>query len=202
MADLYLGLLHHPVLDKNGQVVTTAVTNMDIHDIARSARTYGVRAFYVATPVRALQVLAAKIMEHWQTGFGSTYNVTRKDALSVVRLGHDLDGVLVDVERETGMRPRLVATSARHGAGRVSFPALRNQLRVSVAPHLIVLGTGWGLAPEVTERADVMLEPIHGPTDYNHLSVRSAAAVILDRLRGAGYESRSSGKSHSCEVTP
>jgi len=202
MADLYLALLHHPVLDKNGHIVTTALTNMDIHDIARSARTYGVRGFYVATPVKALQVLAAKIMEHWQTGFGSTYNVTRKDALGVVRIARDLDSVLIDMERETGRRPRLVATSARDGANRVSFPALRDQLDGSPEPHLIVLGTGWGLAPEITERAHIMLEPVHGPTDYNHLSVRSAAAVILDRLRGAGYERRSSGKSQSCEVAP
>ena len=202
MADLYVALLHHPVLDKNGHVVTTAVTNMDIHDIARSARTYGVRAYYVVTPVKALQVLAAKIIEHWQTGFGSTYNATRKDALSLVRLERDLDGVLIDLERTTGMRPRLVATSAREGGNRVSFSALRAELGVRPDPHLIVLGTGWGLAPEVTERADVMLEPIHGPSDYNHLSVRSAAAVILDRLRGAGYEGHSSAKTESCEVAP
>jgi hypothetical protein len=202
MADLYLALLHHPVLDKNGQVVTTALTNMDIHDIARSARTYGVRGFYVVTPVKALQVLAAKILEHWQTGYGSTYNVTRKDALSLVRLERDLDSALLHLEHDTGMRPRLVATSARAGGNRVSFAALRAQLGVRSEPHLIVLGTGWGLAPEVTERADVMLEPIHGPTDYNHLSVRSAAAVILDRLRGAGYEVRSSAKSQSCEGAP
>jgi hypothetical protein len=202
MADLYVALLHHPVLDKNGQVVTTALTNMDIHDIARSARTYGVQAFYVVTPVKALQALAAKIMEHWRTGYGSTYNLTRKDALRLVKLERDLDSVLLDLEHGTGMRPRLVATSARDGANRVTFSALREELCVRPDPHLIVLGTGWGLAPEVTERADVMLEPIHGTTDYNHLSVRSAAAVILDRLRGAGYEGRSSGKTQSREVTP
>src|SRR5574340_1006384 len=182
MSDLYLALLHHPVLDKNGLIVTTAVTNMDIHDISRSARTFSVRGFYVVTPVKALQVLAAKIIEHWQTGYGSTYNVTRKDALSLVRLEHDLDGVLVDLERRTGTRPRLVATSARSGPDRTSFRALRAQLATSPDPHLIILGTGWGLTPEVTERADVLLEPIQGPTDYNHLSVRSAAAIILDRL--------------------
>lgn len=202
MADLYLALLHHPVLDKNGLIVTTAVTNMDIHDISRSARTFGVRGFYVVTPVRALQVLAAKIIEHWQTGFGSTYNLTRKDALSLVRLESDLDGVLVDLERSTGARPRLVATSARSGPDRTSFPALRAQLETSLDPHLIVLGTGWGLAPEVTERADVMLEPIQGPSDYNHLSVRSAAAIILDRLRSAGYEEHSSNKTQACEEAP
>lgn len=185
MADLFLVLLHHPVLDKNGQIVTSALTNMDIHDIARSARTYGVRGFYVATPVKALRTLAAKIMEHWETGYGSTYNLTRKDALSIVRLEHDLDTTIIAVERETGMRPCLVITSARPGSGRTSFAELRARLGHAAEPHLVVLGTGWGLAPDVTERADVTLEPIWGPTDYNHLSVRSAAAVILDRLRGS-----------------
>lgn len=184
MADLYLVLLHHPMLDKTGVIVTTALTNMDIHDIARSARTYGVRRFYVATPVKALRALAAKIMEHWETGYGSTYNVTRKDALSLVGLEHDLDSTILTLERETGMRPRLIATSARSGPNRTSFADLRGQLDVRPEPHLVMLGTGWGVAPEVTERADVTLEPICGPTDYNHLSVRSAAAIILDRLRG------------------
>ena len=116
MADLSLVLLHYPVLDKNGLIVTTALTNMDIHDIARSARTYGVRHFYVATPVRPLQTLAAKLMEHWDSGYGSTYNATRKDALSLVRLERDLDSSMLTLEHETGMRPRLVMTSARSGA--------------------------------------------------------------------------------------
>jgi hypothetical protein len=39
MADLYLALLHYPVYDKDHKIVTTSITNMDIHDIARSART-------------------------------------------------------------------------------------------------------------------------------------------------------------------
>ena len=185
MADLSLVLLHHPVIDKNGQVVTTALTNMDIHDIARTARTYGVHRFYVAHPVKALRVLAAKIMEHWETGYGSTYNATRKDALSLVRLEQDLDSTLINCERESGMRPRLVVTSARGGPNRTSYATLRAELDSSSEPHLLVFGTGWGLTPEITERADVILEPVRGPTDYNHLSVRSAAAVILDRLRGA-----------------
>ena len=188
MADLYLALLHYPVLDKNGLVVTAAVTNMDIHDIARSARTYGVRAFYVATPVKALRTLAAKIIEHWQTGYGSTYNATRKDALSLVRLERDLDSVIVAVEQETGLRPRLVVTSAREGPNSTTFSALRAQLEHCRNPLLLVLGTGWGLAPEVIDQADVQLEPVRGPSNYNHLSVRSAAAIILDRLRGARYE--------------
>ena len=182
MADVSLVLIHYPVLDKNGQIVTSALTNMDIHDIARTARTYGVRRFYVATPVKPLQVLALKIMEHWATGYGSTYNLTRKDALGLVRLEQDLDTTMIAVEREFGDRPRLVMTSARSGPDRTTFATLRGELEGSPEHHLLVLGTGWGLAPEVMERADVTLEPVVGPSDYNHLSVRSAAAVILDRL--------------------
>jgi len=184
MADLFLALLHHPVLDKNGQIVTSAVTQMDIHDIARTATTYGVRRFYVVTPVRALRALSEKILEHWQTGYGSTYNMTRKQALSLVRIETDLDGTLVAIERESGQQPTLVVTSARPGQARIDYDGLRERLRGDPTPHLLVFGTGWGLAPEVMERADLCLAPIDGPTDYNHLSVRSAAAVILDRLRG------------------
>lgn len=182
MGDIYLALLHHPVLDKNGQIVTTALTNMDVHDIARTSRTYGVRRFYIVHPVRALQLLALKIMEHWETGFGSTYNLTRKDALSLVELEADLDGVIVSVERHAGTRPVLVTTSARGGPKRISFADFRRRREADATPYLIVLGTGWGLTPEVMDRADLILEPIVGPSDYNHLSVRSAAAVILDRL--------------------
>jgi hypothetical protein len=185
MTKVALVLIHYPVLDKNGQIVTSALTNMDIHDIARSARTYGVERFYVATPIKVLRRLSEKIMEHWETGFGSTYNLTRKDALGLVRLEHDLDTTMLAVEREFGALPRLVMTSARDGQNRTPFPALRRQLDESETPHLIVLGTGWGLAPEIMKRADVVLEPVRGPSDYNHLSVRSAAAVILDRLFAA-----------------
>lgn len=185
MADLYLALLHHPVLDKNGAIVTTAVTNIDIHDIARSAATYGVRRFFVVTPVRALRALSERIIEHWETGFGSTYNTTRKEALALVGIETDLDGALVAIERETGARPTIVVTSARPAAQTIGFDTLRARLAAADGPYLLVFGTGWGLAPEVLQRADLRLAPVLGPTPYNHLSVRAAAAIILDRLHGA-----------------
>ena len=185
MADLFIVLLHHPMLDKNGQIVTTALTNMDIHDMARTARTYGVTRFYIATPVVALRALADKIIEHWEVGFGSTYNETRKDALSIVALESDLDGVIVAVEHATKQRPRIVVTSAKDGGERVTFGQLREEIAASSEPYLLVFGTGWGLAPEIIAAADRYLEPITGTADYNHLSVRSAAAIVLDRLRGA-----------------
>ena len=183
MGDLYVALLHHPVYDKNGAVVTTAVTNMDVHDLSRLTRTFGLRACYIATPVPTLRRLVERIMQHWETGPGSTYNTTRKEALACVRLAHDLDGAVADIERETGTLPRLVATSAREGGTRLGFPAMRARLRADARPELLILGTGWGLTPEVLDRVDDLLDPIRGTGDYNHLPVRAAAAIILDRLR-------------------
>lgn len=185
MADLYVALLHHPVYDKNGAVVTTSVTNLDVHDIARLSRTFGVRGFYVCTPVPTLRRLVERIMRHWESGPGSVYNTTRKEALRIAHLVGELDDAVAEVEHETGALPHLVATSARAGDGRLPFAALRRRLEAPGRPVLLVLGTGWGLTSEVLARVDDVLEPIAGTGDYNHLSVRAAAAIMLDRLRGA-----------------
>lgn len=184
MAPLYVVLLHHPVYDKRGQVVATAVTNMDVHDLARTGKTYGVAGIFIATPVRALRLLAEKIIDHWQKGFGASYNETRREALSLVRTVVDLDGAILEIERATGERPVLIATTAKEGAVRVAFPVLRERLASSPAPHLLMLGTGWGMTRELLDRADLCLEPIRGIGDYNHLPVRAAAAIMLDRLLG------------------
>lgn len=184
MARLYVVLLHHPVYDKHGQIVATAVTNMDVHDLARIAKTYGLAGVFIATPVRALRLLAEKILEHWRTGFGAEYNETRREALALVHTVVDLDAAVLEVEREVGERPILVATSAKDGPNRKSFFDLRQQLARNEAPHLLILGTGWGLTGEILDRADLVLEPIRGPSEYNHLPVRAAAAIMLDRLLG------------------
>ena len=184
MADIYLALIHYPVYDRDHKVVTTSITNMDIHDIARSARTYGVKRYFVVTPTRTLRLLAQKILDHWEHGYGSTYNETRKDALSLVALADDLDATVKLIQEETGEMPRLVATSARTGARRIAFAEIREKVAAPGQPLLFLFGTGWGLTEEVLDRAEYILEPIQGFTTYNHLSVRAAAAILLDRLRG------------------
>ena len=184
MAPLYLALLHFPVYDKNRQVVTTAVTHMDIHDIARSACTFGVRRFYVVTPVHALRELSARILEHWGSGWGASYNATRKDALALVGLTEDLDHTIVDVERDAGVAPMLLVTSARTHRPTITYAGLRRLIAETERPLLIVFGTGWGLTEEIIDRADHQLPAVLGTGDYNHLSVRSAAAIILDRMCG------------------
>jgi hypothetical protein len=142
-----------------------------------------VRGYYVCTPIPTLHRLVERIILHWEEGPGAAYNETRKEALAAVRMADELDAAMTDVERETGTLPRLVATSARAGGDRLTYEALRTRLRTDPRPELLVFGTGWGLTREVLDRCDDLLEPILGVGDYNHLSVRSAASIILDRLR-------------------
>ena len=186
LADVYVALLHHPVSDRRGDTVTSSITNLDIHDIARTCRTYGVKAFYVVNPVRTLQLLASRIIDHWERGYGSAYNSTRREALSLARLCDTLDDAVAQVRAECGTTPRLVATSARSVAGRerTTFGKMREMLIRDDVPCMILLGTGWGLADAVFARSDLILEPVEGRDDYNHLSVRAASAVMLDRILG------------------
>ncbi len=178
---LHLALVHYPVLDKNGATIAAAVTNLDLHDIARAARTYGVRGYHIVTPVIDQHELVNSLRDHWVKGHGATYNPKRKQALALVELHEQLSDAIAAVEENEGQRPRVVVTSARFEDSSLGFSELRAQLSAGDL-ILLVLGTGWGLAPDCLSTADDRLAPINGPSDYNHLSVRSAAAIMLDRL--------------------
>ncbi len=179
-----IALLHYPVHDKNRRVVATAVTNLDIHDIARTARTFGLARYYVVTPVPGQQELSRRIVRHWREGWGAGYNPKRKAALELVSVVATLDEAVSDLEKEFGGPVRTVATGAAGAPNSVSYALLGEKIRAGEANYLLLLGTGWGLTAEVLDRADYILEPITGPGSYNHLAVRSAAAIIVDRLLG------------------
>jgi hypothetical protein len=183
VADLFIALIHHPVLDRRGTIVASAITSLDLHDLARSARTYGVRAMYVAHPVKELRDFALSVRDRWLEGYGRQFDSLRREALERVAIVTDLDEVIGSIKGVCGVRPLIVHTSARTQGG-VSYQALRQELEGDGPPLLILFGTGFGLAPQIAERADRILAPILGPGDYNHLSVRAAASIILDRLRG------------------
>ena len=184
-ANFSVALIHYPVYDKNRAVVATAVTNLDIHDIARAARTFGLARYYIVTPVAEQRKLVEKIREHWLSGWGSTYNPKRKAALELLQTENSLDEAVADIERRSGRRPKLVMTGAAGRANSVSFSGLKDLLLAEPdQPFLLLLGTGWGLTEEVFEKSDYVLEPIGGGGDYNHLSVRSAASIMMDRLFG------------------
>ncbi|MHB1651050.1 MAG: RNA methyltransferase [Desulfitobacteriaceae bacterium] len=184
MGELYLALIHAPVYNKNRAVVATSITNLDLHDIARSATTFGAKRYYIVHPAEAQQTLARRIMGFWQEGFGAEYNPDRREAFAGVHLLASLDEVLQDIQAVEGKVPLRVATDARKYHNTITYSALRQRMKTEDTPFLLLFGTGWGLLQEDVENADLILEPIYGPGEYNHLSVRSAAAIILDRLRG------------------
>lgn len=180
---LYVALVHHPVIDKNGETIASAVTNLDLHDIARVCRTYGVRGYYVITPLTDQMVLVRSILDHWLVGAGGTYNPNRRQALELVRVAATVDGMVGEIAQAEGRRPKIVATTARRNAGDLSYRRLREML-IDPMPLVLAFGTAWGLSGEFMDGADYVLDPLDGAGTYNHLPVRSAASIIIDRLLG------------------
>ena len=178
----YIALLHEGMLDKQGTLVTTSLTMIDMHDIARSATTYAVDGTFIAHPSPALQELASTLQEHWQHGYGATYNEHRKEAISQLMIVNSLDDAIKNIEEKHSKKPVLVATSAHEGHERISFKDLQKKISSPEEPILLLLGTGWGMSEHLLRKTDLFLEPIRGVSDYNHLSVRSACAIMLDRL--------------------
>jgi tRNA (guanine37-N1)-methyltransferase len=186
MTRVALALCHHPCLDKHGEIYTTSITNLDVHDIARAATTYGVDAFYVVTPISAQRSMAEAIAKYWEEGAGRKRNPDRTTAMHIVHVVASIEEAIAAEVLATKAKPTVVVTSAKE-QGSVTCAAFR--ARMNELPGVLVLfGTGHGLAPSVVNAADVVLEPLRGRPDknagYNHLSVRSAAAIFMDRLLG------------------
>lgn len=182
--NLAVALVHYPVYNKHHEIVTSALTNLDQHDIARSSKTFGLDRFYIVTPSEAQQKLAERISGHWQNGWGSNYNPDRKEALDIVRVTPSIDSAVDDFQSCFNKPVKIVVTGAAERFGSVSLSTFRTLISESDQPYLLLLGTGWGLTDECFAKAEIILEPITGNGLYNHLSVRSAAAIMLDRLMG------------------
>lgn len=191
--NLSIALVHYPVLDKEKNSVAVSLTNLDIHDIARSSCSYGLGSYFIVTPVNDQQLLLDSILSHWVTGSGAKSNPDRKRALSLVKGVTSLEETIQEVEKRTGQAPFVVGTTASIGSKKVkkdalpelTFSGLRDVLESK--PALLLLGTGQGLAPEAMNLCNALLPPVRWHGDYNHLSVRSAAAIILDRILGDWY---------------
>jgi len=174
-------LIHHPVVNKIGETIGSAVTNLDIHDIARAAKTYGVDNYYIVTPYEDQHKLVMEILQHWKSGHGATYNPARGEALEMVKLEFSLEGVIESISKKRGCKPLLITTSAKVQEKSLGYEEVRARIDRK-KPILLLFGTAHGLAPEVMEMTDYCLPPVGAGTGYNHLSVRSAVSIILDRL--------------------
>jgi len=183
---VYVALLHHSMRDKNGAVVTTAVTNLDIHDIARSSRTYGVKNYFLVNPLAEQQEVVSRIIGHWQGSGGRDYNPDRSEAFDRVKVVSWFRDAVQEIEKLEGRKPEVLMTSARKPEGLRWRSWSEVRAKLGEKPTLLVFGTGWGMTEELLREADAVLDPINPANEsgYNHLSVRSAVAIALDRLLG------------------
>lgn len=188
---IFLALVHFPVLDRKGQVLASAVTNVDIHDLARSARTFGVQRVYIVTPVTLQQRMVEEVLDHWTKGDGAAH-IRRAEALQRVAVAASLEAAAMDIAQRTGLAPVTAVTGAQMLTPTHSFAQMREELRRPDGPPiLLAFGTSWGLAPQIIESAQIRLPPVGRDAAlqgdeprYNHLSVRAAVAIVLDRLLG------------------
>lgn len=176
------------MVNRHHEVIASAITNLDLHDLARLARTYGLPGCFVITPLQDQQVLAKQLISHWCEGIGRELHPHRWQALELLRIVDDIGIAQATITAEVGDMPLLWATSAHPASSTLSHRQARQLLRASAprdaAAYLLLLGTAWGLTPSVLAACDAVLEPICGGSGYNHLSVRCAAAILVDRLLG------------------
>lgn len=188
----YVALMHGDVLiGDDKKAGTTSVTSIDIHDIARASKTYGIEGFFIVTPLIDQQKIARTMLNFWQTGVGVEYNPHRHEAVNLVEIKDNIQAAVEAVELKEGVKPLVIATSARQPALE-SIISFYDQEKVWAhkRPVLFLFGTGRGITDELLARCDYVLMPIDGFTEFNHLSVRSAAAIVLDRWFGININPR------------
>ncbi len=180
--NIYVALVHYPVLDPKGHTIATSVTNLDIHDIARLSATYGVKGYFIIQPGQEQQNLVRHLIDYWTKGHGSKMNPDRKYALDKVEITSSLAEAAAMIKEISGQEPLTVGTSAKLRPKVIDYAVLSDKIERDDRDYLLIFGTGHGLTDEILDKADYVLKPIEGRGNYNHLSVRSAVSIVLDRL--------------------
>ena len=181
---LYIGLVHYPVYNKNREKIASAITNVDLHDLSRLSRVYGAKRFFVITPLEDQKKLAERILSHWKDGYGATYNSLRKEAIELISVVSSIEETVEEIKNVEEETPIIVITGAAKQKEKTLSYAMAADLMKTEKVVLLLFGTAWGLHEEVMAGTDFVLDPIEGNGEYNHLSVRAAAGIIIDRLTG------------------
>lgn len=183
----YVALMHTGIELKGGRIGTTSVTSIDIHDIARSGATYDIKNYFIVTPLIDQQNMVKSLLGFWQEAeVGGQYNHDRHEAMNRVIVVNGLQEVIASIEKKEGKKPILIGTSAKPSIDELKMLSYFDQEKAwsHNQPVLILLGTGHGMATELIDQCDYLLQPLQGFSQFNHLSVRSAAAIIFDKWLG------------------
>jgi len=186
----YIALMHNDIDLKEGRIGHTSVTSIDIHDIARSSATYGLQTFFIVTSLLDQQKMVEKMLSFWiDEKVGGDYNHNRHHAVKRVQLKSQLDDVIMTIEEKEGKKPIIIGTSARLNDVEKMITYFQQDLVWKYdRPILFLFGTGSGMSENLLNQCDYMLPPLQGFSDFNHLSVRSAVAIILDKWLGIALQ--------------
>lgn len=181
----YLTLMHSQVLIKGKGVGHTSIASLDIHDIARTSKTFDITQFFLVSELIDQRNILESFLKFWHSRDGEKYNQSRYDAVALVNAQENLTGVIQHIEEKEGVKPIIIATSAKNqtNAEVIDYYS-QGKVWQQNRPVLFLFGTGQGLADEVLNECDYILAPVEGMSGYNHLSVRAAVAIILDRWLG------------------
>jgi len=185
MSSVSIGLVHFPVLDRQGAIITTAITNLDLHDMARSSCTYGVRSLFVVHPVAAQRELALRVKAHWTSGTGAVRIPRASPPWPLLEIVPAIDDVYAALGGRSNVDVYVTSAKSDH---RTTLGYAEARRRMDETPKKLArtLWHGWGLAPSFsTEPIPCSRHRGANPAGYNHLSVRAACAIVLDRLFGA-----------------
>lgn len=149
------------------------------------------KKYFIVTPITEQHRVVGRILSHWQTEKSREWHPDRFEALSRAKLVPDFEAVKKEIFEAHGEYPEVVLTDARPIPNSVTYAEYRRELEKPgrTKPTVVVFGTGWGVSDVFYPEVHRILTPVNGPKDengeaYNHLSVRAAVAIILDRLRG------------------
>lgn len=185
----YVALMHTQVLPQADRVGDTSITSLDIHDIARSSATFGIKNYFVVSRLKDQQNILKTFLDFWMSDEGKDYNLTRFQAVSRIIPAINFEDVFSKIREIEKVDPIVITTSAKtydfnnNGPKFIDYYC-QGEVFEQKRPVLFVFGTGQGLSDEILNKSDYLLLPINGMSDYNHLSVRSAVAIILDRWLG------------------
>lgn len=179
---VFIAVLHWPATDRYGNRIITSFTTLDLHDIARPAKAYGVETYYIAHPVDAQREIIQRQIDYWTSEENKEKQFTRYESVSLVKLVYNYEEIINDIISKKHKKPKVVGTDARTYPNTISYNKLSSLIKEGKDDFLIVFGTGYGIPKSLMETFDYILEPVYGAGDWNHLSVRNAAAIILDRL--------------------
>lgn len=181
MSSLDLALVHHPVKNRHGDVIAATSQEFDLMDAARLALTYDVRRLYIVQTIPAQRAMIERLIAH---GRASDRDVAARGSFERTVLVSSIQEAITHASTRTGKTPQVWSTSAQPRGDVLSWSSARERLAGGVSA-LVLIGKAWGLAPTVFEDADICLAAIDPGTGFNHLSVRAAMAIIVDRLLGA-----------------